>query len=242
MTIPLDSLGLDLSGLLRRMDLRAALVQRAEGEAIAALLPPDADWLAQERERFADGQPLQSLLDARGWSDDDLTLHLWRPEALRRFSAARFGPGLEERFLAEKEGRDQVVYSILRVRDPGLARELWIRIEEGETSFTEAVAQYSEGPEALHKGVIGPVAIGVLQPPVLADWLRRLRPGEIRPPAPIADWHVMLRLEQLSPARFDQAMRDTLLRELLEAWLQTRVQQRLAGVEPEPLRLEAAAA
>ena len=70
---------------------------------------------------------------------------------MRRFAKQRFGPGLEETFLSSRGGRDLVIYSLLRVRDAGLARELWIRLEEGETTFAEAAHQYGVGEEALRK-------------------------------------------------------------------------------------------
>lgn len=232
--------GLELEPLLARMELLPALLQRVEEEAIAALVPRDEAWLEQARAQWLQDQDLEQALQQRHWQPADLDLHLWRPEALQRFARQRYGPGLEERFLAEKQGRDQVVYSLLRVREPGLARELWIRIEEGETSFTEAIAQFSQGPEALHKGVIGPMPIGALQPAVLADWLRQLKPGDVRPPQALGEWHVMLRLEQLTPARFDEQMCRTLLTESLQQLLQQRVQQRLAGESPEPLHFDPA--
>ena len=59
-----------------------------------------------------------------------------------------FTPGLEERFLVSKGSRDQVIYSLLRVKDYALARELWIRLEEDETTFAEAAREFGEGPEA----------------------------------------------------------------------------------------------
>ena len=60
--------------------------------------------------------------------------------------------GLEEQFLASRGAHDQIIYSLLRARDPALVRELWIRIEEGETTFAEAAQIYGEGPEAERKG------------------------------------------------------------------------------------------
>ena len=57
-----------------------------------------------------------------------------------------------------------MIYSLLRVRDAGLARELWIRLEENETTFAEAAHQFGVGEEAQRKGVIGPMPIGMLQP------------------------------------------------------------------------------
>jgi parvulin-like peptidyl-prolyl isomerase len=147
---------------------------------------------------------------------------------------------LEERFLEAQGGRDEVIYSLLRVHDPGLARELWIRLEEGEVTFAEAAQQFSEGPESHRKGVMGPMQIGLLQPQELAQLLRGLRPGEISAPCSISEWHVLVRLEKLTPARFDDAMRETLLNEELDRFLQHRVQQLLAGETPEQLHYDSA--
>ena len=46
---------------------------------------------------------------------------------------------------------------------------------------------------------------------------------------------MLLRLEQLTPARFDAGMRQQLLQEQLEAFLSARVEQLLAGEFPDPL-------
>ena len=230
--------GAEIEQLVRRMELLPQLLRRREEEAIVALVPLPEEWLAEQRSQLLGDQPLEELLQVRGWQPADLDLHLSRQEALRRFAQQRFGPGLEERFLASKGGRDEVIYSLLRVRDPGLARELWIRLEEDETTFAEAASQYSEGPEAQRKGVMGPMPIGVLQPPQLADWLRSLQPGQLMPPRPLGEWQVLLRLEQLTPARFDAPMRDKLLQEELEAFLQARVQQWLAGEQPDVLHYD----
>ena len=62
------------------------------------------------------------------------------------------------------------------MRDAGLARELWIRLEEGETTFAEAAHQHGVGEEAQRKGVIGPMSIGLLQPEVLQEILAEFAP------------------------------------------------------------------
>ena len=67
---------------------------------------------------------LVQVLQTRGWSESDLDINVGRSEALRRFAKQRFGPGLEDTFLASRGGRDLVIYSLLRVRNAGLAREL----------------------------------------------------------------------------------------------------------------------
>jgi parvulin-like peptidyl-prolyl isomerase len=221
--------------LVRRLELWPQLVRRLLEEEIVGNVPLPDDWLADQQQTLLGDQVLEEFLASRNWQPADFQLHIRRPEALRRFAEQRFGPGLEERFLAEQGMRDQVIYSFLRVLDPALARELWIRLEEGETTFAEAAATYSEGPEKAHKGLIGPLSMGVVQPPELSAALRSLRPGQLKPPISIGPWHVLVRLEQLTPARFDAATRERLLSEQLDAFLQQRIQLMLDGDPLEPL-------
>ena len=139
----------EIAALVQRMELLPQLVRRQQEELILEQVPLPRDWLDQQRREFLGDQSIDQVLETRGWSDLDLDLHLQLPEALRRFAKQRFGPGLEDTFLASRGGRDQVIYSLLRVRDAGLARELWIRLEEGETTFAEAAHQHGAGEEAL---------------------------------------------------------------------------------------------
>ena len=219
----------DVFALVRRMELLPQLIRRQQEELILDQVPLPFEWIEEQRRIFLGDQSLSQVLEIRGWTDRDLEIHLRRPEALRRFARQRFGPGLEDAFLASRGGRDQVIYSLLRVRDGGLARELWIRLEEGETTFAEAAHQHGVGEEAQRKGVIGPIPIGYLQPDVLQEILRTLKPGELSAPRQLGEWHVLMRLEQLKPARFDESMREQMQQEALTAFLEDRVQSVLAG-------------
>lgn len=219
----------ELQALVRRMELTSSLIRRQLEEQIIELVALPSDWLDKAVVDIRGDQMLDSFLAQKGWSESDLLTHVARPEALRRFAAQRFGPGLEDCFLSSKGGRDQVIYSLLRVKDAGLARELWIRLEEGEITFAEAASTYSEGPESYRKGVMGPMEIGSLQPQTLQDLLRGLRPGEICSPKLLGQWHVLLRLEQLTPARFDDQLRLRMQDEALDQFLTNRVTRILAG-------------
>ena len=126
----------DLLSLVRRMELEPKLLRRHLEEQITALVPLEEAWLEESRSNFLNDRPLDQFLQEKGWTSDDLELHLRRPEALRRFAHQRFAPGLEERFLASQGSRDLVIYSLLRVKDYSLARELWIRLEEDETTLS----------------------------------------------------------------------------------------------------------
>jgi len=227
-----------IQALVGRMELWPQLLRRQQEEQIAALVPIESSWLQERQQDFLAGEPLEDVLQRRRWNEQDLHLHLLLPEALRRFSEQRFGPGLEELFLASQGGHDQIIYSLLRVRDTGVARELWIRLEEGEASFAELASSYGEGPEAARKGVIGPIPIGNITPPELATLLRSLQPGEVHPPRQLGDWLVLVRLEQLTPARFDGSMREFLLTQQLDAFLQSRVEQLLRGDPPDELHYD----
>ena len=215
--------------LVRRMNLLPKLIRRQQEELIIDEVPVPKDWLDEQRQVFLGDKSIDQLLQERCWEKADLDRHLLRPEALRRFATQHFGPGLEETFLSSSGKRDLVIYSLLRVRDAGLARELWIRIEEGETTFAEAAQKHGVGEEAQRKGVIGPIPIGTIQPEILQEILRALRPGELSAPRQLGEWHVLMRLEQLNPARFDGDTREQMQQEALNAFLEERVKRVLSG-------------
>ena len=213
----------DVLSLVRRMELEPKLLRRHLEEQIISLVPLEEAWLEESRSKFLNGRSQDECLQEKGWTNSDLELHLCRDEALRRFAHQRFSPGLEERFLASQGSRDLVIYSLLRVRDYGLARELWIRLEEDETTFAEAAREFGEGPEADRQGVIGPIPIGALQPTLLQDIIRGLKVGELSAPIAIGEWQLLLRLEKLTPARLDDQVRDQMLQEALDKFLDDRV-------------------
>ena len=219
----------DLLSLVRRMELNHKLLRRHLEEEIIALVPLEEDLIEDARSKFLNNRSQNDCLLEKGWTEEDLELHLRRPEALRRFAHQHFAPGLEERFLASEGSRDLVIYSLLRVKDYALARELWIRLEEDETTFAEAAREFGEGPEADRQGVIGPMPIGALQPALLQDVLRGLKAGELSPPVGIGEWQLLLRLEKLTPACLDDQVREQMLQESLDQLLDDRVKKIMAG-------------
>jgi parvulin-like peptidyl-prolyl isomerase len=232
-----------LEQLLRRTEALRPLLRRALEEEITELVALPAEHLSElhkqfrEQHQLADEAAEASWLEQRGWNTADLQLHLARPVALDRFAQQRFGPGVEETFLQRKAELDTVVYSLLRVQDRGLAQELWIQLSEGEISFPEAASRHSDGPEANTKGVIGPMTLGQLQPE-LAERLRTLRQGELREPIAAGPWWILLRLEQLTPAKLDHAMRQRLLHEQLNSWIEQRCDAVLRGDRLDPLHYD----
>jgi hypothetical protein len=170
---------------------------------------------------------LQSHLTTYGLSEAEATWQAELPFRIQRHCEEHFVHRAEQRFLARKPQLDQVIYSLLRVEDASLARELFLRIAEGEADFAELAATYSQGPERATRGIVGPVPL-LQAHPTLAERLRTIRPGELQPPLPIEQWWLVLRLESLRSASFDDEMRLRMSRELFEEWVEEEVARQIA--------------
>jgi len=223
----------EIEGLIRRCELMPSIFRRQQEELITSIVSLSSELLDEHRSLFLEEQDLNEVLEEHHWTESDLELHIARLAALQIFSEAKWGPSLEETFLASQGNHDQVIYSILRVEDTCLARELWIRLEEGEATFAEVASTFGEGPEALRKGLIGPMEMCNVSPPSLQALLRTLQQGEIHPPLKVTDgkkdWNLLIRLESIKPARFDKNMRKALLGSLLDDFLSDRVNRLMNG-------------
>ena len=106
-----------VSELVSRMELWPKLLRRQQEEYINSIVTIPEEWVDEEKSKLLKDTNLADFLNSRGWSESDFCLHICRPEALRLFSLQHFGPGLEELFLSSNGAYDEVIYSILRVRD-----------------------------------------------------------------------------------------------------------------------------
>mgnify|MGYP001429218214 CR=1 FL=1 len=112
-------------------------------------------------------------------------------------------------FLERKDSLDQVVYSLIRVKDLWLARELFIRINESETSINELAKQYSLGDEKNTCGIVGPVAL--TQSHELVSYkLRSAEIGKVIEPFNVDNWWIIVKLENKINASFDRKMEQNL--------------------------------
>lgn len=195
-----------------------------------------ADITCTEEERqtaikgFCQQQQITSAQTREAWlQKQSMTLEQMedlavRPMLLEKFKIATWGRKVDTYFMSRKTTLDQVVYSLIRTKDMGLAQEIYFRIQEGEQSFAELAREYSQGAEAQTDGLLGPVPLS--QPhPAIAKLLSVSKPGQLWSPRPLAEWFVIIRLEKLLPAQLDQSMRRRLLDELFETWLQDQTQQ-----------------
>ena len=181
--------------------------------------------------RLASSEALIQHLKIHGLSEVDAIWQAELPRRINRHCEEHFSHRAEQRFLARKNQLDQVIYSLLRVEDAALARELYLRIAEGEADFAELAASYSKGPERSTRGVVGPVPL-LQAHPALAELLRTSRPGQLQAPLRIEQWWLVVRLESLRSASFDTDMGNRMARELFDEWVDEEVGLLLAAHRP----------
>jgi parvulin-like peptidyl-prolyl isomerase len=155
-----------------------------------------------------------------------------RPMRLARLCERDYLPKAEARFLERKTSLDQVIYSLIRVGEPWLARELFLRIESKEADFALLASEYSQGNESKTRGVVGPVPM-LQAHPELARRLRTSPPGLVLEPFQIEQWWLIVRVENYNPAVLDEATRMAMAKEIFEEWLQAEVRHQFELLAPQ---------
>jgi parvulin-like peptidyl-prolyl isomerase len=188
---------------------------------------------AQQR-RLTDGEALERFRIANLLTPEALALQVELPTRIRRHCERFYMPKAEARFLERKQHLDQVVYSLMRLHDKGLARELYFQIQDGEANFADLAAQHSQGPERATRGIVGPVPLTQAHPQ-LVERLRTAPIAQVQEPLQIEQYWLLFRLESLTPASFDESMALRMSKELFEHWLEQAVETRLEQLRPQLL-------
>ena len=170
------------------------------------------------KNKLDDKELFENYLKNNGLKEGDLRWQLELPIRIQIYSQKHFQHKAEARFLARKEQLDQIVYSLLRLQDGYLARELYLRISGGEANFADLAANYSQGPEAKTKGIIGPVPMTQAHP-ALSERLRTSQPGQLLQPFQVDKWWLVVRLERYEAAQFDDNTMQRMAQELFQEWL-----------------------
>ncbi|MEA5616434.1 peptidylprolyl isomerase [Cronbergia sp. UHCC 0137] len=177
-----------------------------------------------EEEQQACEQLAQQYQSAKeqGLSSEELNIMAIRLLKLEKFKETTWGGDLDAYFYQRKSQLDRVVYSLISVSDIGIAQELYFRIQEGEESFAQLARQYAQGPESQTDGLVGPVELQSLHP-ALAKLLSVSQPQQLSPPTQIGNWLVIVRLEKIIPAQMDRPLRQRLVNERFNTWMQTEI-------------------
>ena len=183
-----------------------------------------------EQRGFDSIEQWPELLEGLGRTEEDVLGRLQHVVRRQHFIRERFSPKAEARFLERKNELDQVVYSLLRLENSFLARELYLQIESGESNFADLAKRYAEGPERNTNGIVGPVSLTQAHPS-LVEKLRVAQPGVLLEPFRIADWWLVVRLERYSPATFSDEISDRMCQEMFDAWIAEQTATTLSRLE-----------
>jgi parvulin-like peptidyl-prolyl isomerase len=198
-------------------------------EAIASIECTPEEMTRAQQQFYAERQlktddDIKAWMTSHGITADQLESVTIRRLKIEKFKLETWGGKLESYFFQNKAKLDRVIYSLLRTQDIGLVQELYFRLQAKEQSFAEVAKEYSQGPEAQTGGLVGPIELQTLHP-AMAQLLANSQPGQVMPPARIAEWVVIVRLEKLIPAQLDDQMKARLLNELFEGWMQEKQKQ-----------------
>lgn len=171
----------------------------------------------------------QEFLRSNFLNADDLRLLAERQAVIFNYIQQNFQRKAEARFLQRKDSLDQIVYSLIRVDSQGLARELHLQISEAEADFPELASSYSEGPEKLTRGIVGPAPLNQGHPE-LVQRIKSAAPGELLAPFQIEQWWVVVRLEQRIDASYDELTAQRMASELFDEWLRESVDNRIEAI------------
>jgi parvulin-like peptidyl-prolyl isomerase len=187
--------------------------------------PPEAklacEHLAQQYQLTSE-VALEQWLQQTGTSQEKFEATAIRQYKLEKFKEITWGADLDTFFFQNKSKLNRVVYSLIRTTDIGIAQEIYFRIQEGEQTFAELAREYSQGPEAETDGLIGPVELQTIHP-ILGQLLSTSQPQQLLPPVQIGDLFIVVRLEKSLPAKLDRSLRQRLMNERFNHWLQGQI-------------------
>jgi parvulin-like peptidyl-prolyl isomerase len=205
-------------GILRELTIDRAIesIECAATDRLAALKQFD------DRHGLTSEQHLTQWLDLYGVDRQQLAEIAVRNFKIAQFKQATWGSKVDSYFLKRKAQLDRVIYSLIRTSELGIAQEVYFRAMDGEQSFAELASRYSQGAESATGGLIGPVELSSPHP-AIAHQLRSQPLGKICPPLQLEQWYVIVRPEKIIPAQLDAPMRQRLIDELFQTWLQAQM-------------------
>lgn len=225
----------ELVGLLRKYGLVSQLQRELIADAALESIECTPEEVFGGYKDFYQQHQINTDEDRARWLEsNNVTLPQFEYLVLRtlkldRFKRENFASKVDSYFLQRKSQLDRASYSVLGVKSFYLAQELFLQVQDGEATFPDLIRQYSEGKEDENNGLIGPHELSIPHP-ILAAQLRLLAPAKLAAPIQIANWFILLKLEQYFPAKLDEKMRSRLVDELYNSWIQMKFNELVSRI------------
>lgn len=168
-----------------------------------------------------------------GLSPTEMKKAALRERRIELFKEQTFSKLLPEYFRARKKTLDRVCLEIVQFHHHGVAEEALFRCRGGEQTLEEAAHElaHRDGGEPPVKR-IGPIALSRLSVGLNA-LVSGTTAGSLRGPRKIGQYHVVVRILEIREAALDERMRQRLLIELLNQWVEQQMSA-LTGRPPRP--------
>ncbi len=92
-------------------------------------------------------------------SKENLLYRMNLNKKVQKYCEDKYDEFIGKEYLSNKEKLDMVKYSMIRVKEYGLAMELYLKIKDDNEDFNELAKNYSIGIEKKTNGVIGPLPL-----------------------------------------------------------------------------------
>ena len=180
-----------------------------------------------QQNKFTSDDQVTEWLDKQGMNREQLQKLVTKRLRLEKYKLDAWDDQIDAHFIKRKSQLDRVVYSLIRVEKPEVAQELYFRIKDDQNTFSALAMDYSQGTEAQTGGLIGPVEINAPHPKI-AQILVTCQPGQLIPPTRVGEWIVIIRLENYLSAKLDSPMRQRMLDELFNQWINETTKQKVS--------------
>ena len=135
------------------------------------------------------------------------------------FSLKLFESKTEEYFQKRKTGLNQYVYSLIQIKDQNLAQEIYLSLDSNESEFSTLASKYSLGSEKYKNGIVGPIPLSQLNLKI-QNIFKSSEKGIINEPIELNGFWIILRIEEILYAEFNDQMKKLLCNELFELFLE----------------------
>lgn len=220
--------------VLRRQGQITNLVRELILDQALAEVELTAEEQAELLKAFRVEQKLESeeaylaFLQNRHLSEDLLSQMVTRPQRVVRYREERWGPRANSLYLKHKERYDLVTYRRLQCGNADVMQEVFFRLKDREESWESLTQQFSGGNPSF-TALVGPIAVGGLEEPVL-NAMRQMGAGKVCRPIGLGDQVVVVELEKFEPSEFNEELRTRILREEFETWLHEECSKMLSKV------------
>lgn len=147
-----------------------------------------------------------------------------------KWAIDEWGHRLESLYLERKVNLDQISCSMIRIKEPTLAAEIYHRLNSDNVPFDQLSWQFGEGPERKHSGYF-PLMRAVQLPEGFLPLIKKLKVGEILKPHRIGKWNVIIQLHELEQAQFNFETKHFILKGELQAWTEAVSKKLLSSLE-----------